>query len=65
MASTLDKLKQLSALKLPAKFLLPVLEIIEGVTATRGPTRKRRKRRTKEQMAADAAKTGTKKKAKL
>ena len=63
--STLDTMKKLMALKLPAKFLLPIMEIFEGGVTTKvasGPVRQRRKRRTKEQMMADAG--GTRKKRK-
>jgi hypothetical protein len=57
MSATLDKMKRLMALGLPAKKIVAVMEIIEGESS--GPTRqrrKRRKRRTRAQMARDAAK---------
>lgn len=65
--SALATMKQLIAIGLPAKWLVPVMEAFENpeATATVKKRRKRRKRRTKEEMARDAAKAvGTKKKRK-
>lgn len=53
--SALATMKKLVEIGLPAKWLVPVMEAFENPESA-GP-RKRRKRRTKEEMARDAAKT--------
>lgn len=49
-------MKRLVEIGLPAKWLVPVMEAFENPEGA-APVRKKRKRRTREEMARDAVKT--------
>lgn len=60
MSTTLETLKRLQKLGLPAKWIIPVLEAVEGEPEAAPTKKKRRKRRTPEQMAAAKKKAAKK-----